>query len=41
MTSQCLELIIAVRRAADGAWRDGYAYTKAAITLDDMVSADI
>ena len=39
MTSDSLELIAAARRCADRAWRDGYAYTKAGILLDDLTSA--
>jgi nucleotidyltransferase/DNA polymerase involved in DNA repair len=41
MTSDSLELIAAARRAAERAWREGYAYTKAGIMLDDLVAADI
>ncbi|MEN2786273.1 Y-family DNA polymerase [Sphingomonas qilianensis] len=41
MTSDSLELIGAARRAAERAWRDGYAYTKAGIMLDDLVGADM
>ena len=40
MTSDSLELIAAARRCAERAWRDGYAYTKAGILLDDLVAAD-
>lgn len=39
MTSDSLELIAAARRCADRAWRDGYAYTKAGILIDDLTSA--
>jgi nucleotidyltransferase/DNA polymerase involved in DNA repair len=41
MTSDSLELIAAARRAAERAWRDGYAYTKAGIMLDDLVAEDM
>ncbi|WP_260598870.1 Y-family DNA polymerase [Sphingomonas endolithica] len=41
MTSDTLELIAAARRAAERAWRDGYAYTKAGIMLDDLVAEDM
>jgi hypothetical protein len=41
MTNDGLELIAAARRAAERAWRDGYAYTKAGIMLDDLVAADM
>jgi hypothetical protein len=41
MTSDSLELIAAARRAAERAWRDGYAYTRAGIMLDELVASDI
>jgi len=41
MTSDSLELIAAARRAAERAWRDGYAYTKAGVLLDDLMAADM
>jgi len=41
MTNDSLELIAAARRGAERAWRDGYAYTKAGIMLDDLVTADM
>jgi nucleotidyltransferase/DNA polymerase involved in DNA repair len=41
MTNDSLELIAAARRGAERAWRDGYAYTKAGIMLDDLVAADL
>jgi DNA polymerase V len=41
MTDDSLELIAAARRGAARAWRDGYAYTKAGIMLDDLVAADM
>jgi hypothetical protein len=41
MTNDSLELIAAARRGAERAWRDGYAYTKAGIMLDDLVAADM
>ncbi len=37
MSSDSFELIAAARRAAERAWRDGYAYTKAGILLDDLL----
>jgi nucleotidyltransferase/DNA polymerase involved in DNA repair len=37
MTSDSLELIAAARRGAEKVWRDGYAYTKAGIMLDDLL----
>jgi DNA polymerase V len=40
MTNDSLELIAAARRAAERAWRDGYAYTKAGVMLDDLIAAD-
>jgi nucleotidyltransferase/DNA polymerase involved in DNA repair len=39
MTSDSLELIAAARHCAERAWRNGYAYTKAGIMLDDLTSA--
>ena len=39
MTSDSLELIAAARCCAERAWRDGYAFTKAGILLDDLVAA--
>jgi len=41
MTNDSLELIAAARRGAELAWRDGYAYTKAGIMLDDLVATDM
>jgi nucleotidyltransferase/DNA polymerase involved in DNA repair len=41
MTNDSLELIAAARRGAERAWRDGYAFTKAGIMLDDLVAADM
>jgi nucleotidyltransferase/DNA polymerase involved in DNA repair len=41
MTNDSLDLIAAARRGAERAWRDGYAYTKAGIMLDDLVAADL
>jgi nucleotidyltransferase/DNA polymerase involved in DNA repair len=40
MSSDSFELIAAARRAAEKAWRDGYAYTKAGILLDDLLPED-
>lgn len=39
MTNDSFELVAAARRGAESAWRDGYAYTKAGVMLDDLVSA--
>jgi DNA polymerase V len=41
MTNDSLELTAAARRCAERAWRDGYAYTKAGIMLDDLIAADM
>ena len=41
MTSDSLELIAAARRGAEKGWRDGYAYTKAGIMLDNLVLAEL
>lgn len=40
MTSDSLELIAAARRGAERAWRDGYAFTKAGVILENLVAAD-
>ncbi|MDY0969333.1 DUF4113 domain-containing protein [Sphingomonas sp. CFBP9021] len=40
MTNDSFELFGAVRRAAEKAWRDGYAYTKAGIMLNDLLPED-
>jgi nucleotidyltransferase/DNA polymerase involved in DNA repair len=40
MTNDSFELIAAARRGAEKAWRDGYAYTKAGIMLDDLLPED-
>ena len=40
MSSDSIELIAAARRAAEKAWRDSYAYTKAGILLDDLLPED-
>ncbi len=37
MSSDSFDLVAAARRAAEKAWRDGYAYTKAGILLDDLL----
>ncbi len=41
MTADSLELLAAARRGVEAAWRDGYAYTKAGIMLDDLVAAEL
>jgi hypothetical protein len=40
MTNDSPELTAAARRGAEKAWRDGFAYTKAGIMLDDLLSQD-
>ncbi len=40
MSSDSFELLAAARRAAENAWRNGYAYTKAGILLDDLLPED-
>lgn len=40
MTDDSLDLLGAARRGVEAAWRDGFAYTKAGIMLDDLVAAD-
>ncbi|WP_373928413.1 Y-family DNA polymerase [Sphingomonas aerolata] len=37
MSNDSFDLVAAARRAAEKAWRDGYAYTKAGILLDDLL----
>ena len=39
MTDDSLELLAAARRGVEAAWRDGFAYTKAGIMLDELVAA--
>lgn len=41
MTADSLELIAAARRGVQAAWRDGHAYNKAGIMLDDLIAADL
>ncbi|WP_296221295.1 DUF4113 domain-containing protein, partial [uncultured Sphingomonas sp.] len=41
MTADSLELLAAARRGVEAAWRDGYAYTKAGVMLDDLIAADL
>ncbi|HET9511784.1 MAG TPA: DUF4113 domain-containing protein, partial [Sphingomonas sp.] len=41
MTDDSLELLAAARRGVEAAWRDGFAYTKAGIMLDDLVAAQL
>ncbi|WP_298814662.1 Y-family DNA polymerase [uncultured Sphingomonas sp.] len=41
MTDDSLQLLAAARRGVEAAWRDGFAYTKAGIMLDDLVAADL
>lgn len=40
MSDDSLELLAAARRGVEAAWRDGYAYTKAGIILDDLVAVE-
>lgn len=41
MSSDGLELVRLARRGAEHAWRDGYAYTKAGVILEDLVAAEL
>jgi DNA polymerase V len=41
MTADGLELVRVARKGAEHAWRDGYAYTKAGVMLEDLVSAEL
>ena len=41
MTADSLELLAAARRGVEGAWRDGFSYTKAGIMLDDLIAAEL
>jgi DNA polymerase V len=41
MTNDSLELLAVARRGTEAAWRDGFAYPKADIMLDDLVAADM
>lgn len=41
MTADSLELLAAARRGVEAAWRNGYAYTKAGIMVDDLVTAEL
>ena len=40
MTADSLELLAAARRGVEAGWRDGHAYSKAGIMLDDLVAAE-
>lgn len=40
MTDDSMELIAAARRGVERSWRDGYAYTKAGVMLDDLVRGE-
>ncbi|MDE0878021.1 MAG: Y-family DNA polymerase [Sphingomonas bacterium] len=40
MTADSLELLGAARRGVEAGWRDGYAYSKAGIMLDDLIAAE-
>ncbi|MBK9005197.1 MAG: Y-family DNA polymerase [Sphingomonadales bacterium] len=39
MTADSFELVGAVRRIVERAWRDGFAYTKAGVMLEELVAA--
>lgn len=39
MTNDTFELLRAVRRSVEQGWRDGFAYTKAGVMLEDLVRA--
>jgi DNA polymerase V len=41
MTSDTLELIAAARRGVESGWRDGYAFIKAGVMLDDLIRDDL
>ncbi len=41
MTADSLELLAAARRGVESAWREGHAYTKAGIMLDDLIAAEL
>ena len=41
MTADSLELLAAARRGVEAAWREGHAYTKAGIMLDDLIAAEL
>nr|WP_277924239.1 Y-family DNA polymerase [Sphingomonas sp. CROZ-RG-20F-R02-07] len=41
MSADSLELLAAARRGVEAAWRDGFAYTKAGIMLDDLVAVEL
>lgn len=41
MSADGLELVRLARKGAEHAWRDGYAYTKAGIMLEDLVAAEL
>ncbi len=40
MTSDSLELLAAARRGVEAGWREGMAYSKAGIMLDDLIVAE-
>lgn len=40
MTDDSLELIAAARSGVERAWREGFAYTKAGVILEELVAAD-
>nr|WP_243848333.1 Y-family DNA polymerase [Sphingomonas insulae] len=41
MTADSLKLIAAARRGAERAWRDGYAFTKAGVILENLVASEL
>ena len=40
MSDDARELVAAARRCIEAAWRDGHAYTKAGVILDDLRRAE-
>lgn len=41
MTADSLQLLSAARRGVEAVWRDGFAYTKAGVMLDDLLAAEM
>lgn len=41
MSADGLELVRLARKGAEHAWRDGYAYTKAGVMLEDLIAAEL
>jgi DNA polymerase V len=40
MTSDTRELVAAAGRCLEAAWRDGFAYAKAGVLLDDLLATE-